>query len=63
MIIPKKERQWRMRQRKGAIMHPKTFAKIEKGAMKKYHIGKARAAKVAGKAYWGAEHAKYKASH
>jgi len=63
MIIPKKERQWRMRQRKGSIMKPKTFSKIEKQAMKRYGIGKARAAKVAGASYWQAERAKYKAAH
>jgi len=63
MIIPTKERRWRMRQRRGAIMKPKTFVKIEKAAMKKYHIGKARAARVAGAAYWKSERARYKAAH
>jgi len=47
--IPKKVRQWRRKQKKGAIMKPSTFAKIERGAARK---GARNPKKVAGKAYW-----------
>lgn len=60
---PKKELKWRMHQRKGAIMKPSTFSHIVKGAEKRYHIGKARATKIAGKAYWTTVREEYKERH
>jgi len=39
-------------------MKPKTFQKIKRKAMKKYHIGEKRAEKIAGKAYWTSVKAK-----
>ena len=50
--------EWRRKQRKGAIMNPKTFRTIYKRAKKKY--GKKRAKKIAGAAYWRTVRAKYK---
>lgn len=48
---------------KGKVMKPSTFHKIEEKAMKEYHIGKARAARVAGAAYWATLESKYKKRH
>jgi len=50
--IPKEILEWRARQKRGAIMRPATFAKIEKAVMARYGISRARARKIAGKAYW-----------
>jgi hypothetical protein len=63
MAVGRKILAYRKRLRKGAVMKPKTFSRIEKGAMKRYGIGKARAAKIAGAAYWRALRAKYKRTH
>ncbi len=57
--IPKKELDWRRKQKPGAIMKPSTFDAIVAEAEKK-GLSKARAKKVAGKAYWGAAESKYK---
>lgn len=54
----KKLRTWRKKKKRGAIMKPKTFSKIEKSAAKKY--GKKRGAKIAGRAYWNAAKSKFK---
>jgi len=51
---------WRSRQKAGAIMKPSTFEKIKQKAKKRYGIGKERAAKVAGQAYWTTAKAKFK---
>jgi hypothetical protein len=56
--IPIKTLKWRRKQPRGAIMKPKTFQKIKRKAMKKYHIGEKRAEKIAGKAYWTSVKAK-----
>ena len=48
---------WRKQQKRGAIMKPETFHKIEASATKKY--GSAEAGKrVAGTAYWKTAHKK-----
>ena len=60
MAISRKMLKYRRKLRKGYVMKPVTFAKIEKSAMKKYHIGKKRAAAVAGAAYWASLKHKYK---
>ena len=49
---------WRKKQKRGAIIKPSMFGKIESSAMKKY--GKARAAKIAGSVYWKTAKAKFK---
>ena len=50
---------WRSRQKTGKIMRPSTFEKIKKSASKS---GATDPEAVAGKAYWGAAHKKYKES-
>ena len=53
----KELREWRKKQKRGAIMKPKTFKKIERKA----RVAGARNPKaVAGKAYWKTAEAKYK---
>lgn len=60
-IVPQEILNWRKKQPKGAIMKPSTFSAIERSAEKKYGIGKKRATKVAGAAYWATVKAKAKA--
>jgi len=57
--IPKAELEFRTHQRRGAIMNPKTFEKIERRAEKEYG-SKERAQKVAGAAYWKTLESKFK---
>ena len=54
-------KQWRKRQRRGAIMKPETFKRIEKEA-KKRGLSARNAKKEAGRAYWNAAEAKYRKS-
>lgn len=56
-------KKWRSHLKRGEIMKPSTFKSIQEKAMKKYHISKSRAAKVAGKAYWQAAKHEYKELH
>lgn len=63
MKIQRKVLTWRAKQVRGSIMKPSTFKAIERKAMKKYHIGKARAAKIAGKAYYTTLKYKFKEKH
>lgn len=58
--LPEPMLEWKRKQPRGAIMKPSTFAKIEKGAGKKY--GKARAEKIAGGTYQNVLKAKYEKS-
>ena len=50
-------REWREKQKRGAIMKPKTFKKIERKARA---AGARNPKAVAGKAYWRTAEAKYK---
>ncbi len=50
-------RAWRERQRRGSVMRPETFAKIERRAAR---AGYADPRAVAGKAYWTTARAKYR---
>lgn len=59
--IPRKLLEWRAKQPEGAIMSSKTFDNIVKAAMKK-GLSKIIATKIAGKAYWQAAKARYKAA-
>jgi hypothetical protein len=49
---------WRRKQRRGAIMKPDTFKKIERSAEAK-GLSAESAKKVAGKAYWNTAKAKF----
>jgi len=61
MAISKKIRQWRGKQRRGAIMRPSTFKKIQARGSRKY--GTKRGKKIAGAAYWRTVKAKYRKRH
>jgi len=52
-------KQWRRKQKRGAIMKPSTFAEIEAKSKAKGMSAK-RAKKIAGKAYWRTAKAKYR---
>jgi hypothetical protein len=52
-------KEWRKKQKPGAIMKPETFDKIVADAEKR-GMSKASAKKIAGKAYWGSAEKKYK---
>ena len=52
-------KEWRKKQPKGAIMKPSTFEEIVANA-EKQGFSKARAKKIAGKAYWEQAERKYK---
>jgi len=60
MAKNKKLLKWRKAQKRGAIMKPETFSKIEQAAEDKY--GKERAQKIAGAAYWKTAKAKFRGS-
>lgn len=60
MTIPKKELDWRKKQKRGAIMKPSTFQNIEAKAKA---AGAKNPAAVAGAAYWQTAAAKYRAGH
>lgn len=51
-------KEWRAKQKPGKIMKPSTFESIVADAEKR-GLGKARAKKVAGKAYWESAESKY----
>ncbi len=53
-------KQWRRKQKHGAIMEPATFEKVVKGAMRRYGISRKKAERVAGRAYWNTAKAKYR---
>jgi len=57
---PAAELRWRSRQRPGAIMRPATFERIVRKTMARYGIGRARAEKIAGRAYWTTVKARYR---
>jgi len=50
---------WRSRQKRGAIMRPSTFRKIQRKAARKYG-SKKRGTAAAGRAYWTTARAKYR---
>lgn len=52
-------RSWRRKQKRGAIMKPKTFKAIERKA-RAGGLSKEAAKRVAGKAYWKTARAKFK---
>jgi len=52
-------KQWRRRQKKGAIMEPETFESIKRSEMAK-GLSAERAERAAGKAYWRVAKAKYR---
>jgi len=51
-------KRWRRRQKKGAIMEPETFHKIEASERAK-GLSEERAERAAGKAYWRVAKSKY----
>ena len=53
-------KEWRNKQKEGAIMKPSTFKEIEAKAKAS---GASNPEKVAGAAYWKTADAKFKASH
>lgn len=55
--IPAKNLEWRKKQSRGAIMTSETFKQIV--SEQKGKVGKERATKEAGAAYWEAEKVKY----
>jgi hypothetical protein len=55
---PKDLLDWRSKQKRGAIMKPSTFDEIV--AENEGKVGKERAKKMAGAAYWNVAEAKYK---
>jgi hypothetical protein len=58
MKTTKGERTWRSKQKRGAIMKPSTFKKIQRKAAA---AGYRNPKKVAGRAYWDTVRAKYHA--
>lgn len=51
-------KRWRRKQKRGAIMAPETFAKIESSERAR-GLSEARAERAAGKQYWRIAKAKY----
>lgn len=59
-MVSKNLKDWRAKQKKGAIMESSTFDSIVKENEKKH--GKETAQKIAGKAYWNTAESKHKKS-
>ncbi len=59
--MSKENLDWRKKQKRGAIMKPKTFKKIEQKSEAEGHSAKI-AKEIAGSAYWTTEKSKFKKS-
>lgn len=64
MAVSKGLKKWRGKQKRGAIMKPSTFSKIEANAKGKggKKLSKESREKIAGAAYWKTAKAKFKKS-